>query len=70
MHQSHSLLLWKFSCHDNQSQILEAVFILICIEFIFGMEVLWIIGISHMHHCYGNSVTMAIRVKTSITHLF
>ena len=68
-HPPLSSLLWKLSCHDNQSEILT-VFVLICIAFIFGMEVPLDNNISHIHHCYGNSVTMAIRVKTSITHLF
>ena len=32
------------TCHDNQSEILITVFVLICIAFIFGMEVPWIIA--------------------------
>ena len=58
------------TCHDNQSEILITVFVLICIAFISGMEVPLDDSISHINHCYGNSVTMAIRVKMSITHLF
>ena len=69
-HQRHSSLPCKLSCHDNESEIL----IIVLSEVVLNSYVVWrflgIIGINHIHRCYGNSFTMAIRVKTSITLLF
>ena len=33
------------------------------IEFVFGKEVPWATGVSHIPRCYGNSITMETRVK-------
>ena len=38
-------------------------FALSCIEFMFDMGFLGMLGISHVPRCCGNSVTMATRVK-------
>ena len=61
-HQPHTSLLWKLSCHGNESETLITHLSQVVLSSYLVWRLLGTTGISHIPRCYGNSVTMATGV--------